>query len=103
MPLAAALVILSFGLFARPSSAHDNPTNWIGQEQRKNAIGQLCCGENDCHPFKHDQIKITPSGYQLPNGDIVPFNKAAPSADEFFWSCEWGGERKCFFAPIGAS
>ena len=82
--------------------AHDNPTDWIGQERRINGKGELCCGAGvDCFAMLPNAVKMTPAGYQLPSGEIIPFNKAAPSADKFFWSCEWGGERKCFFAPIG--
>lgn len=97
--IAAALAFVA----VRASKAHDNPTDWIGQEQRRNALGVLCCGKGDCHPIPMREIRMTPGGYQLPNGDVIPFSKAAPSADEFFWTCEWGGERKCAFAPIGGA
>lgn len=82
--------------------AHENPVDWIGQERRTNAENVLCCGEGDCHPLKAEEVKIVPGqGYQLPDGEIIPFNKAAPSADGFYWSCVWAGSRKCFFAPLG--
>lgn len=94
-------IILALALIC-PAAAHDNPTDWIGQERRTNAAGVLCCGAGDCAPLKPDQVKVIPNqGYQLPDGEVIPFNKAAPSADGFYYSCVWGGERKCFFAPIG--
>jgi len=32
-------------LIATSAVAHDNPENWIGQEYRQNALGQICCGK----------------------------------------------------------
>jgi hypothetical protein len=29
----------------------------------------------------------------------VPFSEALPSPDGRYWRCQWGGSRKCFFAP----
>jgi len=29
----------------------------------------------------------------------VPFSEALPSPDGAYWRCQWGGARKCFFAP----
>lgn len=80
---------------------HENPTDWIGQERRTNDKNEQCCGKGDCFPFTAQQMKITPEGYTFPDGHFVPFSKAAPSADGFFWKCVWGGETKCVFAPIG--
>ncbi len=95
-------VAFLFALWSR-GHAHDNPDNWIGQEHRKNANGALCCGENDCLSYTVDQIKVTPAGYVFPDGELVTFNKVAPSIDHFYWICHWGGETKCVFAPLGAS
>lgn len=92
------LLMLTGGAFA-----HDNPENWIGQEKRQNAIGQYCCGNNDCQSFTVDQVKTFPDGYHFPDGDVIAFGKAAPSIDHFYWKCVWGGEIKCVFAPLGAS
>lgn len=98
--LIACVLLMWCGV--RGGLAHENPTDWIGQERRTNADNVLCCGAGDCHPMKAGDVKIVPGkGYQLPDGEIIPFNKAAPSADGFYWSCVWGGSRKCFFAPLG--
>lgn len=90
-------------LFSAQAAAHDLPTDWIGQERRTNADKQLCCGKGDCHDFPVDAVKIKPDGYHFPDGEIVPFGKAAPSIDHFFWKCTWGGATRCVFAPLGAS
>lgn len=95
--------LLIFLLSIHVLSAHDLPTDWIGQERRTNAQKQLCCGEGDCHPFTVDQVKVMPDGYHFPDGEVVPFNKVAPSIDNLYWLCRWGGETKCTFAPLGAS
>jgi hypothetical protein len=83
--------------------AHENPTDWIGQEKRKNAAGILCCGKGDCFPFRVDQIKVRSDGYHFPDGRVAAFVAAAPSVDGFYWRCEWGGEVRCIFAPVGGS
>ena len=106
-PLAGALVVMGalliFLYSVKITVAHDNPTDWIGQEKRTNAAGALCCGKGDCFPFTVDQVGVMPDGYHFPDGEIVPFGKAAPSTDHFYWKCVWGGETKCVFAPMGAS
>lgn len=83
--------------------AHDNPTDWIGQERRTNAAGAICCGNGDCHSFAPDSVKVMPDGYHFPDGEVIQFNKVAPSIDHFYWKCTCGGETKCVFAPLGAS
>jgi hypothetical protein len=96
-------IVFGLMLLASPVWAHDNPTDWIGQERRTNAAGQLCCGKGDCFPFDPKQMKVTPQGMAFPDepDNIIPFSKFAPSVDGFVWRCRWGGETKCVFAPIG--
>jgi hypothetical protein len=101
--LVAAIWAVALILIGSQARAHDTPSDWIGQERRTNAAGIQCCGESDCHPFTTDQVKVKPDGYHFPDGEVVPFDKAAPSIDRFFWICRWGGETKCVFAPMGAS
>ena len=36
--------------------------NWIGQEYRQNALGQICCGKNDCRAFTVDEVTVMPDG-----------------------------------------
>lgn len=98
-----SIVLLIMALSIHHARAHDAPTDWIGQEKRTNAAGVLCCGKGDCFPFTADQIKVKPDGYHFPDGHIAAFKNAAPSVDGFFWKCEWGGEVKCTFAPMGGT
>lgn len=90
---------------ARSAVAHDNPENWIGKEHRQNEAGQYCCGQNDCHAFTADQVKVMPDGYHFPDGEVIAFDKAAPSRDHLFWKCVWGipKQTKCVFAPVEGS
>lgn len=98
--LACALLI---ACGVRGGLAHENPTDWIGQEKVKNGKGELCCGEGDCFPFDARQMITTPAGVAFPDepNNIIPFNKFGPSVDKFYWRCRWGGETKCVFAPLG--
>src|SRR5258707_301747 len=89
-----AALIFWLGLNCGAVFAHDLPTDWIGQERRMNADKQLCCGEGDCFSFTVDQVKVMPDGYHFPDGEIVPFNKVAPSIDNLYWKCVWGNETK---------
>ncbi len=95
-------------LIATSAVAHDNPENWIGQEYRQNALSRTnlaFCGKNDCQAFTVDEVTVMPDGYHFLDGEIIAFDKAAPSIDHFFWKCVWGvpKETKCVFAPLGPS
>lgn len=97
------VLIFAFMAFGGKAKAHENPTDWIGQEKRTNAAGVLCCGKGDCFPFTVDQIRVMPDGYHFPDGRVAAFITAAPSVDGFYWRCEWGNEVKCIFAPMGGT
>jgi hypothetical protein len=103
--LGAAFCLIIVLLLVVSAGAHDNPEDWIGQERRTNAAGQLCCGRGDCFPFEAKQMITTPAGVAFPDEpeNIIPFDKFAPSMDRFHWRCRWGGETKCVFAPLGSS
>jgi hypothetical protein len=103
IPTLGILLGLLAALFIGSVKAHDNPTDWIGQEKRTNAAGVMCCGKGDCFPFTVDQIKVRSDGYQFPDGYVAAFKNAAPSVDGFWWKCEWGGEVRCIFAPMGGT
>ena len=81
------------------ASAH-GPAEWIQRGGYKNAAGELCCGERDCLELSAGDVTVTENGYFVHSvREIVPFNEALPSPDGQYWRCEWGGVRKCFFAP----
>jgi len=93
--LVAVLVAATFSL----ASAH-GPAEWIQRGGYRNAVGELCCGERDCFELAGDDVGVTASGYYVRSTrETIPFSEAQPSPDGSFWRCQWGGTRKCFFAP----
>lgn len=102
-------IVLAGVLFVRFAFAH-GPAEWIQRGGYKNAVGELCCGERDCFELADNQVTITSAGYRVslgrsPGGiaffETIPFSEATPSPDGKYWRCQWGGSRKCFFAPPG--
>jgi len=85
------------------SHAH-GPAQWIQDGEYKNALGQLCCGEKDCFELSDSDVVNAADGYFVKSlNELVPYHDATPSPDGKFWRCEWGGSRKCFFAPTPGS
>lgn len=83
----------------KAASAH-GPAQWIQDGRYTNSVGELCCGERDCFELADDDVKATPAGYFIKSlQETVPYREATPSPDGKFWRCQWGGTRKCFFAP----
>ncbi len=73
-------------------------------------IKQYCCGPDDIHHYRGDQVRVTPEGFILPDyPDAVPFEKALPSMDGDYWAFfkvyPGGGMTSviCFFAPPGST
>ena len=84
-----------------PAKAH-GPAEWIQRGGYKNSAGELCCGERDCFELSSSDVTITPAGYFIKSmRETVPFDEAQPSPTGSYWRCQWGGRRKCFFAPPG--
>jgi hypothetical protein len=93
--LAAVLAASTLSL----ASAH-GPAQWIQDGGYRNAVGELCCGERDCFELADEDVGIISTGYFVRSiRETVPFSEAQPSPDGRFWRCQWGGSRKCFFAP----
>jgi hypothetical protein len=97
----ATLYIALFACTMRLAEAH-GPAEWIQRGNYKNAAGELC-GERDCFELADDDVKVTPSGYFIKSiEETVPYSEATPSPDGKNFRCQWGGVRKCFFAPHGS-
>ncbi len=94
--------ILGLAFLSSPAFAHDF---WINHGNYKSPIdGVHCCGDNDCRALAPEDVKITPRGYALMNGELVPFSEAQPSEDGEYWRCKrYDGSRRCFFAPLPSS
>ena len=94
----ALAVVVAMGTLSL-ADAH-GPADWINRGGYKNAAGELCCGERDCFELATADVSITAAGYFVHSiRETVPFSEALPSPDGRYWRCQWGGSRKCFFAP----
>ena len=95
LPLAALAALATLSL----ACAHDD-ADWIRRNGHRNAAGELCCGERDCAALAGGDVLAVAAGYRIKSiGETIPFAEALPSPDGRYWRCEWGGQRKCFFAP----
>jgi len=82
-------------LCAAPVFAHDS---WINKGGYKNAIGELCCGENDCKA--PERVSTNGSGWVVDGAEFVPYNEATPSPDGKLWICRRPDKtRRCVFGP----
>jgi hypothetical protein len=89
-------VLVSIFVFPTAGLAHDS---WISRNALRNTTGEWCCGEGDC-PALNYTPRVTSGGYQLENGELVPFSEVQPSPDGTFVRCHRpDGTRRCFFAP----
>jgi hypothetical protein len=95
----ACLATLALALLTSAAAAHDE-AEWIQHGGYRNAAGELCCGERDCAALPNGDVSATAAGYLIRSiAEIIPFAEALPPPDGRYWRCEWGGRRKCFFAP----
>jgi hypothetical protein len=102
-------------LLVTPVRAHDF---WINKGGYNGPDGVHCCGPNDCFEVPKEAVRITPNGYLVsprrvlgppevirnnPESEVVPFHQGTPSEDGKYWRCQRvGGDRRCFFAPVGS-
>jgi len=99
------LIVVAITLFAASYvRAHDD-ADWIRKHGYKNMVGELCCGVQDCAALNDGDVSVTSSGYRIKSlNETVPFEMTLPAPAEAggrYWRCQWGGQRKCFFAPPG--
>jgi hypothetical protein len=81
------------------AGAH-GPAEWIQRGAYRNAAGELCRGERDCFELSGEDISITEAGYFVKSiRETARFSEALPLPDGNYWRRQWGGSRKCFFAP----
>ena len=101
--LVIGLLFLIVIFFSSRAWSH-GPAQWIQDGNYKNAVGELCCGERDCFELADADVRITAAGYVVVSmKETIPFDQATPSPDGRYWRCQWGGTRKCFFAPPGST
>jgi hypothetical protein len=78
-----------------PVLAHDS---WISKGGYKNAVGEWCCGDNDCKLA--ERVSTNGSGWIIEGGEFIPYNEATPSPDGKVWICRRPDKtRRCVFGP----
>jgi len=113
--LGLATVVLLGTAAARAHDPDTGQPNWITEGAYSSPqTGVHCCGPNDCERLDPKQVQATPRGFVLHafRDEVVPYTEATPSEDGKYWRChttlinhldgsQSGGERRCFFAPVG--
>ncbi|MBV8839555.1 MAG: hypothetical protein JO000_23725 [Alphaproteobacteria bacterium] len=80
---------------ASAAFAHDS---WINRGGFKNAVGEWCCGDNDCK--SPDRISSNGKGWVIDGAEFVPYDEATPSPDGKLWICRRPDKtRRCVFGP----
>ncbi len=96
--LGAVVFIASFVTSVAWHTAHGH--SWYDRE---------CCSDSDCRMVSSDTIGHGPTGYILPNGEVVQYGTERTSLDgEYHW-CQWGdgktirpaGKAVCLYVPPG--
>jgi hypothetical protein len=113
-----ATVCMLCVFIASHAHAHDPDTgesNWINDGAYVSPqTGVHCCGPSDCQRLDPKLVEATPRGLVLHafKDELVPYSQATPSEDGHYWRCHTaiinqmdgsstGGDRRCFFAPVG--
>jgi hypothetical protein len=69
-----------------------------------NTAGEWCCNAFDCAGDRRGETKVTPRGYVLENGEMIPHSNAAISGDGQYWQCRRSDKSsRCFFFPPSAT
>lgn len=77
-------ILLAF--WSGPAWSHSAPMGW--------SYGLECCSLRDCRQASPDEIRVTPTGYQLvTTGEVVEFTsrRIKQSQDQFYHVCQQGG------------
>lgn len=125
------LILSGLGLGAGILTAHAHEhspegeylgAGWIAAEDSYRDMNNSsihCCGERDCAAWPEENVEVTPDGYKLSTGELIPFEKAyatppEKAAESLYWRChkqkavldgEGGlagvepGDTRCFWAP----
>lgn len=87
--------------------AHDV---WVNGDPVPAWVKRQCCGPDDVHHLRDDQVHVTPDGYRLDGYRTpIPGSRLAPSPDGNWWvfyrEYPDGTQSSvyCFFGPLPAS
>jgi len=83
-PLVFIVAVGSFGIMMTGDArAHDQ---WADGSEVPAWVKKACCGPEDVHHLRDDQVHLTADGYKVDGyPDLIPVSKALPSPDGTFW------------------
>ena len=97
------VALMAFG-FADAAYAHDV---WSNGEVVPAWVKRACCGPDDVHHLRRDQVRQTPGGWQIEGyPDPIPIGTEQPSPDGEYWifyrTLANGDKSRvyCFFTPF---
>lgn len=97
-----SVIALATG-FGAPAQAH---TQWANGEPVPEWVTQACCGSDDVHHLRPEEVHVVEGGYRIDGVKaMVPFSHTLPSPDGTYWifyrDYPGGGQSSifCFFAP----
>lgn len=98
-------LIAALMLLASPAAAHDR---WADGNAVPAWVKRHCCGVEDVHHLRPDQVVTTANGYLVDGVRTkIPFEQALPSEDGDYWVFYRNypdGTQSivyCFFVPTG--
>ena len=104
--LAIVVALLMIALAGR-ARAHDR---WANNEPVPPWVKSVCCGPEDVHHLRPEQVQISPDGYRVDGyPDPIPVEQALPSPDGDYWifykRFPAGDVSKvyCFFTPFSGT
>jgi hypothetical protein len=65
----ASAVLFAGTAGSSPALAHDS---WISAGGYRNVAGEWCCGLGDCFVVPPENVKMSPAGYAMVDGELVP-------------------------------
>lgn len=94
-------------LWTTPVLAHDT---WSDGTPVPDWVRKACCGPQDVHHLRADQVHAESAGYRIDGyAGVVPYDRAEPSPDGTYWIFYRqfkDGQQSgvyCFFAPPAAT
>ncbi|MFZ0206945.1 MAG: hypothetical protein WAL59_12655 [Roseiarcus sp.] len=89
---------------AAVASAHDQ---WANGDPVPGWVKQACCGPDDVHHLRPDQVQATPDGWRVDGyPELIPIGDEQPSPDGEYWifyrTLPNGDKTRvyCFFTPF---
>jgi hypothetical protein len=103
----SAAAVATLVALAAPASAH---TQWANGDPVPSWVRAICCGPNDVHHLRPDQVSLRGDGYHIEGyPEAIPESNAQPSPDGEYWafyravSTDAGVSYSnvyCFFTPF---